>query len=93
MLAFSALVAGSFSLGAQAAKDIEPAALNAVRFVIAALVIGAALLATRGLPRGTVRAPWRYIVLGALLIGQLAMGGRQHLATGCHHHASGWPPT
>ena len=67
MLAFSALVAGSFSLGAQAANDIEPAALNAVRFVIAALVIGAALLATRGLPRGTVRAPWRYIVLGALL--------------------------
>ncbi|WP_298839827.1 DMT family transporter [uncultured Roseobacter sp.] len=67
MLAFSALVAGSFSLGAQAANDIEPAALNAVRFVIAAMVIGAALLATRGMPEGGFRAPWRYVVLGALL--------------------------
>jgi hypothetical protein len=33
MLAFSALIAGSFSLGGQIANDIDPAALNAVRFV------------------------------------------------------------
>ncbi|MCV3271790.1 DMT family transporter [Roseobacter sinensis] len=64
MLAFSGLVAGSFSLGAQAANAIDPAVINAVRFVIAAAVIGAAALATTGLPRSAFRAPWRYAVLG-----------------------------
>lgn len=66
MLAFSALVAGSFSLGAMVAGEIAPAALNAARFGIAALVIGIAALATTGLPRSAARAPWRYLVLGGL---------------------------
>ncbi|MEL6452938.1 MAG: DMT family transporter [Pseudomonadota bacterium] len=64
MLAFSALVAGSFSLGAMAANEIAPAALNAARFGLAACVIGAAVLATGGLPRSALQAPWRYLVLG-----------------------------
>jgi drug/metabolite transporter (DMT)-like permease len=64
MLAFSALVAGSFSLGAMAANEIAPAALNAARFALAGVVIGIAALATRGLPRAAFRAPWRYVVLG-----------------------------
>ncbi|WP_299673774.1 DMT family transporter [uncultured Roseobacter sp.] len=64
MLTFSALVAGSFSLGAQAANAIDPAVLNAARFVIAAAVIGAAALATTGVPRTAFRAPWRYALLG-----------------------------
>ncbi|MEP2640366.1 DMT family transporter [Roseobacter sp.] len=64
MLAVSMLVAGSFSLGAQAANAIDPAVLNAVRFVIAATVIGVAALATTGLPREAFRAPWRYVALG-----------------------------
>ena len=66
MLAFSALVAGSFSLGSMAANEIAPAALNAARFAIAGGVIGAAALATTGLPRAAFRAPWRYVVLGGL---------------------------
>ncbi len=66
MLAFSALVAGSFSLGAQAANEIAPIALNAVRFVIGAVVVGGIVMATGGLPRYAVRAPWRYLVLGGL---------------------------
>lgn len=66
MLSFSALVAGSFSLGAQAANAIDPAVLNAARFALAALVIGAAALATTGLPRTAFRAPWRYAVLGGV---------------------------
>ena len=41
MLAFSALVAGSFSLGALIANEVTPAALNAVRFVLAGGLIGA----------------------------------------------------
>ncbi|WP_299778802.1 DMT family transporter [uncultured Roseobacter sp.] len=64
MLAFSALVAGSFSLGAQAANEIDPAVLNAARFALAALVIGVAAAVTTGLPRTAFQAPWRYALLG-----------------------------
>ena len=63
MFAFSALVAGSFALGVLAANEITPAALNAVRFWIACAIIGAAALATTGLPRTMWAAPWRYPVL------------------------------
>jgi len=66
MLTFSALVAGSFSLGSMVANDIAPAALNAVRFVIAAAAVGAIAFATGGVPRGSFAAPWRYLVLGGL---------------------------
>ncbi|WP_299355023.1 DMT family transporter [uncultured Shimia sp.] len=66
MLLFSALVAGSFSLGSLAANEIAPTALNALRFLIAAIVIGAVALATTGLPRSAWQAPWRYLVLGGL---------------------------
>ena len=66
MLLFSALVAGSFSLGAQAANEIAPAALHAARFWLAAAIIGSAVLLTGGAPRAALRAPWRYPVLGAL---------------------------
>ena len=66
MLAFSALVAGSFSLGALSANLIDPAALNAVRFWVAAALIGVLALAGGGLPRRSLVAPWRYLVLGTL---------------------------
>lgn len=66
MLAFSALVAGSFSLGSLAANEIAPTALNALRFLIAAVVIGFAAWATTGIPRAAFHAPWRYLVLGGL---------------------------
>lgn len=66
MLLFSALVAGSFSLGAQVANEIAPLALNAVRFWLAAGVIGLALLAGAGIPRAAFRASWRYGVMGGL---------------------------
>lgn len=64
MLCFSALVAGSFSLGSMAANEISPAALNAVRFILAACIIGVALLVTGGMTRRALQAPWRYVVLG-----------------------------
>jgi len=66
MLLFSALVAGSFSLGGQIANEIAPTALNAIRFVIAALVVAGVVLARGGLPPGVGRAPWRYLILGGL---------------------------
>ncbi len=67
MLAFSALVAGSFSLGVLAAPHIDPGALSVVRFVLAGVLVGAAAAATTGIPRTAWAAPWRYLVLGGLL--------------------------
>jgi drug/metabolite transporter (DMT)-like permease len=67
MLAFSALVAGSFSLGSMAAPFVDPAALTTLRFVVAGAVVGAAALATTGIQRSAFAAPWRYLVLGGLL--------------------------
>ncbi|MDP5218194.1 DMT family transporter [Ruegeria sp. 2205SS24-7] len=67
MLTFSALVAGSFSLGAQIANEIEPAALNAVRFAIATVLIGLLVWRMGGLTRAAAQAPWRYVMLGALM--------------------------
>lgn len=68
MLAFSALIAGSFSLGGQVANDIAPAALNALRFVIAAAVVGAVIAARGGWGDAgrALGAPWRYVLLGGL---------------------------
>ncbi len=66
MLLFSVLVAGSFSLGVLIANDIAPMALNAVRFVIAAVVIGAVAGIGGKLRRSHFHAPWRYLVMGAL---------------------------
>ncbi|WP_170411394.1 DMT family transporter [Ruegeria arenilitoris] len=66
MLVFSALVAGSFSLGSLIANQIAPEAITAARFLIASVVIGVAALLTTGLPRSAAQAPWRYLVLGGL---------------------------
>ena len=66
MLAFSALVAGSFSLGSRAANHIDPAAFNAVRFLCGAVVVSLIVQARGGFKRAHFRAPWRYLVLGGL---------------------------
>lgn len=67
MLAFSALVAGSFSLGAMAAPLIDPLALTVLRFLLAGALVGTAAFATTGIRRSALQAPWRYLLLGALL--------------------------
>lgn len=67
MLTFSALVAGSFSLGAMAAPFVSPAALTVLRFALAGTLVGVAAMATTGIPRSAWKAPWRYLVLGSLL--------------------------
>ncbi|QRF67919.1 DMT family transporter [Ponticoccus alexandrii] len=66
MLCFSALVAGSFSLGSMVGPYIEPSVLNAVRFVLAAAVLWAMALATGGVTRSVAAAPWRYFALAGL---------------------------
>jgi drug/metabolite transporter (DMT)-like permease len=67
MLAFSALIAGSFALGGMAAPHIAPEALNAVRFVVAAVILGVAAHVVAGLPRAAFAAPWRYLLLGGAM--------------------------
>ncbi|MCP3969754.1 MAG: DMT family transporter [Rhodobacteraceae bacterium] len=66
MLTFSALIAGSFSLGGMIANEIGPTALNAVRYLLASALMGALVLATGGVPGPALRAPWRYFLLGGL---------------------------
>ena len=67
MLAFSALVAGSFSLGAMAAPHVSPVALTALRFLLAGALVGLAAWAGGKLTRAALQAPWRYLILGSLL--------------------------
>jgi drug/metabolite transporter (DMT)-like permease len=66
MLAFSALVAGSFSLGSMTANHIDPAAFNAVRFLCGAVVVSLIVQARGGFRRTHFHAAWRYLVLGGL---------------------------
>ncbi len=67
MLLFSLLVAGSFSFGVRAANLIDPGAITAARFAIAAGVIGGAAAAQPGgIPRASWRAPWRQLLLGSI---------------------------
>ena len=65
MLCFSGLIAGSFALGSMAAPHIAPTALNAVRFVLASVLVGAVALGTTGISRSALDAPWRYLLMGA----------------------------
>jgi drug/metabolite transporter (DMT)-like permease len=67
MLAFSALVAGSFSLGALAAPLIDPGALTALRFLLAGALVGVIAWGRGTIHRATLQAPWRYALLGGLL--------------------------
>ena len=68
MLLFATLISGSFTLGHLATPHIDPGALTALRFALAAAVMAGAILAGRkGERRMTVTAPWRFLVLGVLL--------------------------
>ncbi|MCY4153447.1 MAG: DMT family transporter [Aestuariivita sp.] len=67
MLCFSALVAGSFSLGSLAANEIAPIAITTARFLISAIILGIAMVALRRFSRTDFFAPWRYLILGCLL--------------------------
>ena len=74
MLVFAALIAGAFSIGKMAAPHIDPAALTALRFVLAATVMGFVLfLVGQRLEVRFWAAPWRYAVLGALMGGYFVL--------------------
>lgn len=70
MLLFAALISGAFSLGKRAAPLIDAGALTAARFVLAIIVVGAALAVFKIRPKQSdLSSPWRYLVLGGLMGG------------------------
>ncbi|MEL6476333.1 MAG: DMT family transporter [Pseudomonadota bacterium] len=66
-LSFAAVISVSFTLGGLMADRIDPAALTAGRFLLAALVIGT--FAAPYLELRHLRGLWRYFLLGGLLAG------------------------
>lgn len=71
MLLFAALISISFSLGSYAAPHIDPAALTAVRFIIATLIVGVAILPIAKLRH--FKSPWRFMVVGGMLAGYFVL--------------------
>jgi drug/metabolite transporter (DMT)-like permease len=67
MLLFAALIAGSFSIGHKAAPHISPAALNAIRFVLATVVMAVLYFVLFRRPPGPPAALWRFAILGGLM--------------------------
>lgn len=66
MLGFSAAVAGSFSLGAMVANEIDPAALTLLRFVLAGTLLLVVAAFGPGIRRDDISAPWRFAVIGGI---------------------------
>lgn len=66
MLLFAALIAGSFTFGAVAVPYLAPAPLNALRFVLASLFMGAFAFGIARQKFALPRAPWRFGVTGFL---------------------------
>ncbi len=66
MFAFALLVAGSFSLGALIANDIRPSVLIFLRFALGACIMALAIVVTQGRAALRLRAPWRFLLLGAI---------------------------
>lgn len=66
MLLFSALIAGSFTFGAAAVPYLAPVPLNALRFVMASLLMGAFASGVARQKFALPKAPWRFGVTGFL---------------------------
>lgn len=66
-LIFATLIAGSFSLGGMAATHIGPAALNALRYILGGILLGALAIPFYRKSAVTPKASWRYLILGALM--------------------------
>ncbi len=76
MLTFSAFVAGSFSLGARIANQIDPVAVTGIRFLFAAILLAAAAVVLERRPAsgaGARSAPWRFPLLGAMFAGYFVL--------------------
>lgn len=67
MLAFSFLVAGSYSIGGQISTLVDPLALMTIRFGLAGILIGFIAILSVRFDLAFAQAPWRYMLLGGLL--------------------------
>ena len=67
MLVFVLLISGSFTFGGIIAPLVDPAAMNAVRFVAATVLMGAVITVIGGWRPGRPEALWRFLILGGLL--------------------------
>lgn len=66
MLLFAALIAGSFTLGALTVPYIRAVPLNALRFVMAAVLMGAFAFGVARQTFSWPKAPWRFVINGFL---------------------------
>ncbi len=67
MLTFSLLVSASFTFGHVVAGDIAPAALNSIRFAIAAIAMWL-IAKVLGVPvKPVFQRPWRFALIGGLM--------------------------
>ncbi|HEY9012901.1 MAG TPA: DMT family transporter [Devosia sp.] len=66
MLLFAAFIAGSFTTGALAVPHLAPAPLNAARFILASLLMGAFAFGIARQRFEWPAAPWRFAVTGFL---------------------------
>jgi drug/metabolite transporter (DMT)-like permease len=66
MLLFAGLIAGSFSFGAVAVPYLAPAPLNALRFVLASVLMGGFAFGVARQKFAWPKAPWRVGVNGVL---------------------------
>lgn len=66
MLGFAFFVGGSFSIGARMVPFIDPAPLNAARFVMAAAIMAAVAFGIKKHRFQVPAMPWRFLVYGLL---------------------------
>jgi drug/metabolite transporter (DMT)-like permease len=67
MLVFSLLIAGSFSLGGMAARQMDPMVLSVLRFVITSAIMAGIAIAFYRLRLSWPRRPQRFVITGILL--------------------------
>lgn len=67
MLGFALLIAGSFTLGGLIVGQIEPAPLNAIRFLIGTALMGAATFGVARHKRVMPAGLWRFALMGLLM--------------------------
>lgn len=67
MVVFAMFIAVSFTLGKLTVPHIDPAPINAVRFLLASLIMGAFAFGVQKHKLKMPVAPWRYAILSALM--------------------------
>lgn len=67
LVLYAALIAGSFSFGALTSPFIDPIVITALRFLLAAPLIGLILLVVSPRRIRIPQAPWRFVILGGLM--------------------------